>query len=93
MELSLREAGFGYRAKYIAQTVEKLNALGGERWLESLRDIPYKEARFELMRLPGIGPKVMKFTIINFFVNFLLLNGYYIVLSLVWFGSDNSIYV
>lgn len=59
MEETLRNSGFGYRAKYIADTVEKLAIqLGGEEWLESLRSKTYEEARTALMTLPGVGPKV-----------------------------------
>jgi len=63
MESDLRDAGFGYRAKYIKQTVEALWKNydmfgGGECWLEHLRSVPSAEAREALMRLSGVGPKV-----------------------------------
>lgn len=60
MEALLRKSGFGYRAKYITETVKKLNALNGEKWLESLKNKSYEDARMELMELPGVGPKVKK---------------------------------
>lgn len=42
VEQKLRELGFGYRAKYIHQTTVKLSTeLGGEAWLNSLRQRSY----------------------------------------------------
>jgi N-glycosylase/DNA lyase len=91
VEQRLRELGFGYRAKYIAQTAKMLCEAHGfqpppldqeERpkkrlrktdtsapgessrfgsvhdYLHSLRSISYVEAKEELIKLPGIGPKV-----------------------------------
>ncbi|KAG0948507.1 hypothetical protein G6F57_011608 [Rhizopus arrhizus] len=61
VEKRLRELGFGYRAKYIANTAKKLNADHpdlGEKWLHSLRKVDYKEAKEELMKFQGVGPKV-----------------------------------
>lgn len=58
MEESLRKAKFGYRAKFIAQSVAKINEFGGSKWFEQLRTLPYEEARTELVQLPGIGYKV-----------------------------------
>ncbi|KAJ1973482.1 8-oxoguanine glycosylase ogg1 [Dimargaris xerosporica] len=61
LEAQLRQLGFGYRAKYIHQTVQHLHYKHGQqatRWLQSLRQIPYLEARDELLQLAGIGPKV-----------------------------------
>ncbi|KAL3141464.1 hypothetical protein ABBQ32_005027 [Trebouxia sp. C0010 RCD-2024] len=59
-EAALRAEGFGYRAKFITGTVQALLAKpgGGQQWLLSLRDIPYKEASEALCQLSGIGPKV-----------------------------------
>ena len=59
-EEALRANGFGYRAKFITGSVSALNAMpgGGENWLLSLRDVPYKEASAALTELPGVGPKV-----------------------------------
>lgn len=43
MELQLKSMGFGYRAKYVHQTVLKLSQeFGGEKWLEDLKQIPYQ---------------------------------------------------
>ena len=58
VEDRLRELGFGYRAKYIAGTASYILRNHSESWLHSLRDRPYSEARAELMKLCGVGPKV-----------------------------------
>lgn len=59
-EADLREAGFGYRAKYIVGTVAALQAKpgGGMNWLASLRKLDLQEAIDALCSLPGVGPKV-----------------------------------
>ncbi|XP_058985760.1 N-glycosylase/DNA lyase-like [Musca domestica] len=58
LEVQLRQAKFGYRAKFIAQSVAKINEFGGTKWFENLRKLSYHEARTELVKLPGIGFKV-----------------------------------
>ncbi|XP_059222967.1 N-glycosylase/DNA lyase isoform X1 [Stomoxys calcitrans] len=58
LESRLRSAKFGYRAKFIAQSVMKINEFGGYDWFEKLRTLPYNEARIELAKVPGIGFKV-----------------------------------
>ncbi len=70
----MRELGFGYRAKYIAQTARVIAKEKPAGWLETLRNpesamkspgkvasgtIPtYKAAHEELLALTGVGPKV-----------------------------------
>lgn len=74
VESHLRELGFGYRAKYIAETARIVANERPQSWLESLRNpqnpsfggpkVPdsqhatYKEAHEELLSLKGVGPKV-----------------------------------
>ena len=60
-EEDLRATGFGYRARYVVQTVAQLRAQpgGGAAWLHGLRDVPYSEAAEALCTLPGVGPKVL----------------------------------
>jgi N-glycosylase/DNA lyase len=59
-EEELRDAGFGYRARYIVAAVEELNSKleGGAAWLSSLRQVPFDAALESLCTLPGVGPKV-----------------------------------
>lgn len=59
-EADLREAGFGYRAKYIVGTVAALQSKpgGGLEWLASLRKLDLQGAIDGLSSLPGVGPKV-----------------------------------
>lgn len=59
VEDTLRTLGFGYRAKYIAQTAKKIQAMdNGLEWLMSLRDMSYEDAHVALLTLQGVGPKV-----------------------------------
>ncbi|KAI8884732.1 DNA glycosylase [Backusella circina FSU 941] len=61
LEQHLRELGFGYRAKYIANTAKKIkqdHPNAGEKWLYTLREKPYLEAKEALMAFSGVGPKV-----------------------------------
>lgn len=52
----LVDCGIGFRSSYIVQTAR---ILLNEGWdLETIRELPYEEARAKLMRLPGVGPKV-----------------------------------
>lgn len=59
-EQELRDAGFGYRAKYITGTVDSLQSKpgGGVEWLASLRNLDLDKAIAALSTLPGVGPKV-----------------------------------
>ncbi|KAF5677976.1 n-glycosylase DNA lyase [Fusarium heterosporum] len=74
VETNLRALGFGYRAKYIADTARIVAKEKSDNWLESLRnpEVPgfntahvpkeqhatYKEAHEQLLSLKGVGPKV-----------------------------------
>ncbi|KAM6537031.1 8-oxoguanine glycosylase ogg1 [Fusarium falciforme] len=74
VEAHLRELGFGYRAKYIAETARMVAKEKPDNWLETLRNpahpgfntprVPdeqhatYKEAQEQLLSLKGVGPKV-----------------------------------
>lgn len=74
VEAHLRELGFGYRAKYIADTARIIAQEKPLAWLDSLRnpDFPafnavavvdgsqstYKDAQAALLSLTGVGPKV-----------------------------------
>ncbi|KAF8242377.1 DNA glycosylase, partial [Wilcoxina mikolae CBS 423.85] len=58
VEQKLRELGFGYRAKYIANAAKMIVEERPEGWLNSLRTVPYSEAHAALLELPGVGPKV-----------------------------------
>lgn len=58
MEEKLREAKFGYRAKYIAACVQQIRENGGITWCKDLQNMSYKEAHKKLLNLQGIGPKV-----------------------------------
>jgi N-glycosylase/DNA lyase len=49
---------FGYRAKYIVETVKSIEEKGGESWLIGLRGKDYKTINEELTSLMGIGKKV-----------------------------------
>ncbi len=55
-ESGLRSMGLGYRAKHLAQTATMVST--GEIVLHELRRANYRDAKLELMRLPGVGPKV-----------------------------------
>lgn len=55
---ALRLLGFGYRAKYICQSAERICELGGRPWVENLSSGSMQEARHGLMALPGIGRKL-----------------------------------
>ena|SRR5690554_4306131 len=59
VEETLRRLGFGYRAKYIANTAKMIKAMkDGESWLRGLRTLSYEEAHSSLLMLQGVGPKV-----------------------------------
>lgn len=52
-----RVCGLGYRARVLVRAMGEI-ATKPAGWAEGLRVLPYREARAELMALPGIGPKV-----------------------------------
>lgn len=58
VEEELRNAGFGYRAKFIVKAAAQLNELGGEKYLLSLRSLDRHEVSNALTSLFGIGRKV-----------------------------------
>jgi N-glycosylase/DNA lyase len=64
VEKSLRDAGFGYRAKFIYHSACKVMELGGSGWLQQLQTLSYEQAKMELMKLPGIGAKVSYYTVV-----------------------------
>jgi len=55
-ESDLRNLKFGYRAKYVSATAERLAKEPG--FLPAVEAAPYEEARSLLMELPGVGGKV-----------------------------------
>ncbi|MBQ3137414.1 MAG: DNA-3-methyladenine glycosylase 2 family protein [Clostridia bacterium] len=59
-ELGILKAGF--RAKYIADAVEKL--CSGEISLEKIKEMPIEDARQELMKIKGVGAKVAECTLL-----------------------------
>lgn len=58
VEARLRDLGFGYRARFLQQSAKQILDTHGPQWLDSLRGVPYLEARDALRTLPGVGAKV-----------------------------------
>lgn len=56
-ESDLVKLGFGYRGRLLISAARALLERGAG-WLESLREVPYEEAKKELMQLPGVGAKI-----------------------------------
>jgi N-glycosylase/DNA lyase len=54
-ESDLMACGLGYRAKYVLETSKRISENNG---LESLRKMPYQQAKKELVTFPGVGLKV-----------------------------------
>jgi len=52
----LLECGLGYRAKYVQETSKRIFENNFE--LESLRQLPYTQAKKQLCNFAGVGPKV-----------------------------------
>lgn len=64
-DVSVEELGIlraGFRAKYIADAVNKLNS--GEISLEEIEKMPIEQARAELMKIKGVGAKVAECTLL-----------------------------
>lgn len=55
-EDALMECNLGYRSKYVVRTAGSI--VSGEVDLAALRDMPYLQAREELLKLYGVGGKV-----------------------------------
>ncbi len=55
-ENGLQECGLGYRAKYVHATAKKIRDQNIN--LEELKNLPYLEARKELLEFSGVGLKV-----------------------------------
>ena len=55
-ESALMDCGLGYRAKYVLATSKRI--LENDFSLESLRKMPYQQAKKELLNFPGVGLKV-----------------------------------
>ncbi|XP_068599772.1 N-glycosylase/DNA lyase-like [Brachionichthys hirsutus] len=58
VEESLRDLGFGYRARFLQQSARRIVDTHGLEWLNNLRSVPYLQARDALRSLPGVGTKV-----------------------------------
>jgi len=52
----IRKCKLGFRAKRVLEALKIVNS--GELVLEALRQVDYEKAKFELLRLPGVGHKV-----------------------------------
>lgn len=55
-EDALKECNLGYRSRYVVRTAK--NIVSGEVKLEEIRNMPYKQAKEELLKLFGVGEKV-----------------------------------
>lgn len=55
-EDALKECNLGYRSKYVVRAAKSV--VSGECDLEAIRQLPYKKAREELLKLYGVGEKV-----------------------------------
>ncbi len=57
-EGELRSQGFGYRAATIPRAAAQICEKGGQDWLRGLSYVSYEEARWSLLSLAGVGPKL-----------------------------------
>lgn len=55
----LKKNGFGYRAKYISKSAKYIQDEGANKWLANLKQMDYVKAKENLMRLNGVGAKVI----------------------------------
>lgn len=55
-EDALKECNLGYRSKYVVRTAKSI--VSGEVDLEAIREMPYRKAKEELLKLFGVGEKV-----------------------------------
>ena len=55
-EDALMACNLGYRSKYVVRTAKSI--VSGECDLEKIRQLPYREAKEELLKLFGVGEKV-----------------------------------
>ena len=55
-EDALKECNLGYRSKYVVRSAKMI--VDGEIDLEKIKDLPYDEAKEELLKLFGVGVKV-----------------------------------
>lgn len=58
LENDLRNLGFGYRAKYISDTVKLLYSLGVSSLYEQRESKSYEQVITYLLQFPGVGRKV-----------------------------------
>ncbi|MEI6293085.1 MAG: DNA glycosylase [Methanomicrobiales archaeon] len=55
-ECQVRACSLGYRAPFLCHVAQEIDANPG--WADIIRDLPYEEARTELMHFRGVGRKV-----------------------------------
>ena len=55
-EDALKECNLGYRSKYVVRSARSI--VNGETNLDAIREMPYKKAQEELLKLFGVGVKV-----------------------------------
>lgn len=59
LEPNLRELGFGYRARYIQQTIKYLKyTINDPEYFSRLKTQSVDESRKELLKIMGVGRKV-----------------------------------
>ncbi|CAF3672253.1 unnamed protein product [Rotaria sordida] len=59
LEKHLRELNFGYRARYIQETIKYLKyTINDISFFDRLKSLSVKEARIELLKIMGVGRKV-----------------------------------